>query len=121
MIAMALATTIVCPAYSQVQQIAQSHDIQCFIVTSSLIGNKDQSINVIGLVSSSFFAGKIFGENPDIDLVVAIKAQAILMKPENNKNLLGECGAEMTTRGKQMSVAGQTIVDEAKEPPRSVN
>ncbi len=88
------------------------HDIQCFVATSSLIGNSNKSVSMVGMMDSFFFAGQLFGAEPKIDLTAALKEYGSHLGPDQIKSLLVECGAEMKARGHEMTAAGEELEHE---------
>jgi hypothetical protein len=90
-----------------------THNVRCFLATAQLSGSTDKNIATIGWGASLFFAGKIYGSNPNIDLLDAARQELPAMTTEVTKALLVECGAEMQGRGNQISAAGQGLINDA--------
>lgn len=94
---------------AQAATSAGNHDLQCFIAASQIALSNDQDTKSQGLIASMFFAGKIFGANPSIDLKAALATETDRMAKLDMQALLKECGAEMKSRGDQIQVAGQAL------------
>lgn len=93
------------------QQETLQHDLQCLIVTSSLADLEEQGAKLAGMVGSAFFMGKIFGENPDIDINGALELAAKQFDPATASSLLQKCGEEMELRGAQVRAAGEHLTE----------
>jgi len=85
------------------------HDIRCFLAVSTLLETQDKDMHEAGLAATNFFAGKIFGTAPDIDLTAAFKREASALTDAGIKTLMGECGREMEARGDQLTQAGNAL------------
>ncbi|WP_375289332.1 hypothetical protein [Qipengyuania sp.] len=92
------------------QDTALQEDLKCFGAVSQLVMSDDAETKSMGMMGSVFFAGKIFGANPDIDLSAALLSVAQSLDPEEMPQLFERCGAELTRRGKQMEDAGDYIM-----------
>ena len=116
-----LLAVLTVPAFAQDRAADRSHALQCLIATSSLAGSGDKNAEAVGVIASMYFAGKVFGQDPTIDLTAAIKEEAAKLDGDSLRRLLVQCGAEMSERSKQMKAAGQALVEESKQPKRSTD
>ena len=110
--ALALSATAVSaqptPAYS-------AHDLQCFIATSSLAdGSNDAAITSNGMMAAMYFAGKLYGASPHIDITAALDAESDKMTAVDMGTLLKECGAELETHGHEIEAAGRAMQAKGK-------
>jgi len=92
------------------------HDIRCFLAVSTLLDSPDKDMHEAGLAATNFFAGKIFGAAPDVDLTSAFRREADALTDTGIKSLLGECGGEMEARGDQLTRAADALA--AAEPAK---
>jgi hypothetical protein len=104
------------PALAQTLSDATRHDLRCFMASSLLAASTDPSLKTTGAVIAAFFAGKVFGAAPDIDLPAAMKAEAATLTPAAAKGLLMDCAAEFKTRAGQINAAGAAIQGGAAKP-----
>lgn len=104
-----LAFAAVMPASAEPVSPAMKHNLQCFLAVSTLSSSRDPAHKTMGSMGALFFAGQVFGADPDVDLVVALKAEASTLQDEMIKPLLVECGREMSARGKQIQAAGAAL------------
>ena len=95
------------------QDTAFQEDLKCFGAISQLAISDDAETKSVGMMGSVFFAGKIFGANPDIDLNAALLSVAQSLEPEDMSQLFERCGAELTRRGKQVEAAGDYVMKNA--------
>ena len=96
-------------APSGAMSAATIHNVQCFIATSTLSASSDKSQSSAGLMGAIFFAGKIFGSDPNVDLTAAVRAQSSKLTQNQINSLLAECGTEMKARGNEITAAGQAL------------
>ncbi len=96
-------------APSGAMSAATVHNVQCFIATSTLAASSDKSQSSAGLMAAVFFAGKIFGSDPNVDLAAAVRAQASKLTQKQVNSLLAECGSEMRSRGVEITAADQAL------------
>jgi hypothetical protein len=97
------------PALAQPLSPAAEHDVQCFLASLALVNADDQNLKNAGSMGTMFFAGELFGADPNVDLAAAVKTEAPKMTPDLLKQLLPQCGAEMTQRGNQITAAGEAL------------
>lgn len=100
------------PAAARADDESTSHDVQCFLVTSMLVQSDNERERSAGLMGALFFAGKIFGSDPYIDLAAATRAELPFLTASRRESLRAECGAEMTSRGGDITEAGEGLEDE---------
>lgn len=96
-------------ADAQTHDPAIRHSARCLIVVASLASSEDATLKMSGLMGSLFFAGQIFGAEPDIDLASLMKREAIDIDERLTKELLVQCGGELQRRGGQISAAGEAL------------
>jgi hypothetical protein len=96
-------------ASAQGDDPAIRHAARCLIVVASLTANQDATLKMSGLMGSFFFAGQIFGAQPDIDLTRLMTREATAMDESQTKALLVQCGEELKQRGGQVTAAGQAL------------
>jgi len=65
-------------------------------------------------MSALFFAGKIFGRDPDIDLAAAMRAETPKLDRDAIKAVLVDCGAELKGRGEQIRAAGAELKNDSQ-------
>jgi hypothetical protein len=107
--AIAALTVVPMPVQAQPTSDETTHNIQCSIAVSLLTEKTDPQLKIAGLMGSMFFAGKIFGTNPKIDLPSALQRESPKLDANKMKDLLNECGSEMKLRGEQIKMAGQVL------------
>lgn len=89
------------------------HDVLCFLAVGALANDADPKLKSVAMMGGAFFSGKIFGDDPDIDLTAAARAAAPKLTPDAVKPLLASCGQEMAQRGQQVTEAAQALQSEA--------
>jgi hypothetical protein len=105
----ALGAVVGVPASVQVQESGVKGDLQCFIANTQLQGSPDPQIRTIGMMGGMFFAGKIFGAVPDIDLEAALEKVAREVSTTTPQQTLQRCGKEMEQRGNQIQAVGRKL------------
>lgn len=115
--AIALVVGIASPSLAQIRAPKTVHHVRCFIALASLTQSSDETVRGIGMMGSMFFAGQIFGSEPNIDLKSVTRAQVPSMTPATMKALQVECGQEMQNRGKEISAVGEALKQEAIDHP----
>jgi hypothetical protein len=103
---------------------ADSHNLRCLIAAATVAENPDPNVKTIGLMAGMYYAGAVFAADPDIDLKVALKREALAMKAGDLASIAASCGAEMQARGKQLTDAGQALKDvkiPATPPPEKAS
>jgi hypothetical protein len=93
---------------------SESHDLQCMVLAGKIAASDDEQARTNGLMASMYYAGKIFGSHPSIDLKAALEAEVDRMAKVDIAALAKACGGEMQARGAQMQAAGQALVAEGK-------
>jgi len=88
------------------------HDIRCFLAVSTLLDSQDKDMHEAGLAATNFFAGKIFGTAPDLDLTAAFRREAAGLTDAGLKALMTECGREMEASGDRLTRAGDALAAE---------
>ena len=96
-------------AKAQAHDPAIRHAARCLIVVASLAGGEDATLKMSGLMGSLFFAGQIFGMQPDIDLTSLMQWEAADIDAAQTRQLLVQCGEELKQRGSQLSAAGEAL------------
>ena len=91
-----------------------SHDLQCLVLAGTMANSDDEKTKVGAMMASMFFAGKVFGATPSIDLKTALEAEAGHLAKVDPQALAKECGGEMQTRGAQIEAAGSALGAEGK-------
>ena len=84
-------------------------DLQCLMVMSKLSQGTDQQAQVAGTMGVLYFAGKVFGANPSVDIGAALQTEAAQAKGTDMDALVRECGTEMQSRGQQLETAGKAL------------
>ena len=85
------------------------HDLQCLMAMSKLSQSTEQQAQIAGTMGMLYFAGKVFGANPSVDIGVALQTEATLAKGTDMDPLVKECGTEMQSRGQQLEAAGKAL------------
>jgi hypothetical protein len=101
---------------AQAASQATGRDLRCFMASSLLATSDDPNMKTTGAIIAAFFAGKVFGAAPDINLPAAMKAEAATLTPAAAKELLMACAGEFKSRAAQISAAGQAIQGGAPKP-----
>ncbi len=96
-------------AAAQTYDPAIRHSARCLIVVASLASSEDATLKMSGLMGSLFFAGQIFGAEPNIDLTSLMKREAVDIDERRTKELLVQCGGELQQRGGEISAAGEAL------------
>ena len=91
-----------------------AHDVRCFLALSTLADSKVASEHQTGILGAMYFAGKLFGANPNIDLTAALKAEAATVTEADMAQAFPACGDEMATRGGQMQAASAALAAKGK-------
>ena len=96
------------PASAEAQEHGLRNDLQCFLTTSQMQGSSDPQVRAVGMIGAMFFAGKIFGASPNIDLEAALEnvARELSGGPQP---MLERCGKEMEQRGNQIQAVGRQL------------
>ena len=96
-------------AKAQAHDPAIRHAARCLIVVASLAENEDATLKMSGLMGSLFFAGQIFGAQPDIDLTSLMRREVVDIDAAQTRQLLVQCGEELKQRGSQLTAAGEAL------------
>ncbi|HET8612590.1 MAG TPA: hypothetical protein VFL92_07475 [Sphingomonas sp.] len=90
---------------------AVAHNVQCLLAMGAVSqspsvdeNGKDQALR-----ASMFFAGEVFGGDPDIDLTAAARAEAPKLDDSTIASLQAQCVEELKKRGAQISAAGDAL------------
>lgn len=86
-----------------------SHNLRCLIVAALIANSPDPAQKQIGMLAGVFYAGEVFGADPQVNLAEALKKEASTLKPGELETIRASCGAEMQARGKQISEAGDAL------------
>ena len=113
---MLLAGTLSTNAIAQTAPAEVPHDVQCFLATALLASSPEKDKKTMGLFASMYFAGQIYGRDPQIDLLAAARAGVPLLTPDNLKALYTSCGQELSSRGKEISAVGEILTKDAAKP-----
>ena len=92
---------------------------RCMVTASFLATSDDTTLKGAGGLTLFFYAGHIFGANPDIDLKTVHLREAIALanSPEELRALAVQCGTEMGKRSEQLQEAGKAMKDFATSRP----
>lgn len=104
-----LCAVLAVPASAQSQVSGLKGDLQCALSAAHLQGSSDPQIRAVGMMVFFFFAGKIFGAAPDIDLNAALEQVAREVRTEPPQAALRRCGKEMEQRGNELQAVGRNL------------
>ena len=97
------------PPQAQAQAKVDPGDLECLAIAFMMVGNKDDSIKQIGLMTSLYYLGKIDSKNPTTDLEQPIYDELTKITPVTAEAIGKRCGAELQARGKSLTDVGQRI------------
>lgn len=105
----ALCAVLAAPASAQPPEPGLNGDLQCLLAIAQMQGSSDPLTRTIGMMGAMFFAGKIFGAAPDIELQAALEKAARGARAEPVQVTLQRCGEEMERRGDQLQALGRNL------------
>lgn len=85
------------------------HDTQCLAVAGLMLNDSGSGLSEAGLIGAMFYMGKLFGRDPNYDMVAAMKPVVETMTEASVKTVAAECSAELALRSKQMAEAGAAL------------
>jgi len=112
-IALGLAACLALPATASARD-ATSDDIKCVAVGLKLSGMTDPEVAQAGAMTAFYFAGRVEGRSPSVDVMAAaVDALAAMSPAETQANsarcgkLLEAKGAEWVAKGKELEARGK--------------
>lgn len=98
------------PAQTSPLSPSARHDLQCFILYAIVASSDDESAEQLGFIGTSYFAGKLRIEAPDLDLVSAVRETAKSLEGDPEAKAIGDsCDQEVQDFGKDMSNLGSAL------------
>lgn len=106
-----IATNSISPAQANSESARTTYYAKCMVVAAQLATSDDPTTKASGGITFLFYAGHIFGADPNIDLEPLLVREAIALtkSPEESRALAVQCGSEMGKRGEQIQAAGESI------------
>lgn len=92
----------------------EAHDARCLAAISYLIGvDNEKSKDLVPL--ATYFAGKLYGRNPAIDLTATLKGNLVNATEDDLRGAVPGCAAELERAGTAMKTAGAALSAMAKD------
>lgn len=115
LLAMPLAaqTTPVAPAKGRIA-ITRTEDLRCLLLVSELVGTGNAEQKEAGTKAALYFAGKLLGREPGLDLTAVAKTEIVAMETFDRKAGYQRCGAELQLTGAKLQAAGAALSAMAK-------
>ena len=92
------------------------HDMQCYLIATDFAEGTDPTKKNSDSTTWLYFLGKLFGKNPDIDMLAVTQSKSTLITKGNYSQLKKECAKEIFSVGQKLSAAGFAI--EAESAPK---
>lgn len=110
---LAAQTTLVAPATAKIA-LTRTEDLRCLLLVSELIGTGTAEQKEAGTKAALYFAGKILGREPGLDLTAAAKTEIVAMEKIDRQAGYQRCGAELQLIGVKLQAAGAGLTAMAK-------
>ena len=118
LLATIVAVSLSAPATAQTAAERQAHAVQCLLAMSAANGAAtDATAEGAAKIGMLFFAGEVFGMDPNVDLTAAARAQLPGLSRSKLQSLIPLCGAEMHARQRQISAIGPALSQGRQAPP----
>ena len=110
LLAMPLAaqTTPVTPETGRIA-ITRTEDLRCLLLASELVGAGNAEQKEAGTKAAFYFAGKLLGREPGLDLTAVAKAEIVAMETFDRDAGYRRCGAELQLAGAKLEAAGAAL------------
>lgn len=89
-------------------------DVQCLVIGMRFASSPDQQQKLSGTMLTIYFLGRIDGRTPTVDLQELLVQQVKNMNEAALKNAATRCGAELSTRGVEITRIGHTLEELGK-------
>lgn len=110
---LAAQTTPVAPANATIA-ITRKDDLRCLLLVSELVGSGNAEQKESGTKAALYFAGKLLGREPGLDLSAAAKTEFAAMETMDRNAGFRRCGAELQLAGVKLQAAGAALASTAK-------
>ncbi len=113
---LAAQTTPAAPAAGRIAT-TRTEDLRCLLLVSELVGAGDAAQKEAGTKAALYFAGKLLGREPGLDLSAVAKTEIVAMATFDRQAGYQRCGAELKLTGEKLQAAGaalSTMVKDAK-------
>ncbi len=110
---LAAQTQAVAPADAKIA-LTRTDDLRCLLLVSELIGTGTAAQKEAGTKAALYFAGKILGREPGLDLTAAAKTEIVAMEKIDRPAGYQRCGAELQLIGVKLQAAGAGLTAMAK-------
>ncbi len=89
-------------------------DVQCLVIGMRFASSPDQRQKLSGTMLTIYFLGRIDGRNPTADLQGLLVQQVKHMNEAALKSAATRCGAELSTKGVEITRIGHTLEELGK-------
>lgn len=107
MIPLALALAVM-PVKADAVTAPEANDARCLAAISYLIGVDNQKAKDL-VPLATYFAGKLYGRNPAIDLTATLKDNLVGVTESALRSAVPRCAAELERAGEAMKGAGAAL------------
>ena len=109
---LAAQTTSAAPANATIA-ITRTDDLRCLLLVRELIGSGNAEQKESGTKAALYFAGKLLGREPGLDLSAAAMTEIVAMKTMDRQAGYRRCGAELQLAGVKLQAAGAALASAA--------
>ena len=94
--------------------VTRAEDLRCLLLVSELVGSGNAEQKESGTKAALYFAGKLLGREPGLDLTAAAKIEIVAMGTFDRQAGYQRCGAELKLTGEKLQAAGAALAAMAK-------
>lgn len=94
--------------------LTRTEDLRCLLLTSELISTGTPEQKDAGTKAALYFAGKLLGREPGLDLPAVAKIEIAAMQGADRNAGYMRCGAELQLTGTKLQAAGAALTQMAK-------
>lgn len=108
-----IAPKLVAPTNAKIA-LTRTDDLRCLLLVSELVGAGSAEQKEAGTKAALYFAGKLLGREPGLDLPTVAKTEIIAMEKMDRQAGYQRCGAELQLAGIKLQTAGTALSAMAK-------
>lgn len=92
----------------------RTEDLRCLLLASELVGTGNAEQKDAGTKAALYYAGKLLGREPNLDLSAVSKIEIVAMATLDREAGLRRCGTELQLTGGKLQAAGAALSELAK-------
>ncbi len=108
-----LAACLALPAVASARD-ANSDDIECVAIALKMTGMSDPEVAQAGALTAFYFAGRIEGRDPKIDIMGLATAALERMTPAQTQAAANRCGKQLEAKGAEWTARGKELEAQGK-------